>query len=172
MEKSNFYQEINELGGSCNIQAGALSCGPMNDVFLLLVYRKATSAAARTTNRKRRSLWRFESIHTLRYQCLHRAGLLIRPQGRWTLDVGIASAVKERFMSIPEPAPSRLINVTSRLGSSVITDHLRQFFKGVNRSTRSFLFQFHFRVGDKLYQISFVRFRIHEGVCLTGFASR
>lgn len=63
-------------------------------------FQRTTSAPKRTANRKRRSLWRFESIHTLRYQLLHRAGLLVRPGGRLTLDVGTAEAVKEKFMMI------------------------------------------------------------------------
>ncbi|MDH3279750.1 MAG: IS1380 family transposase [Gammaproteobacteria bacterium] len=63
-------------------------------------FQRVTSAESRPANRKRRTLWRFDSIHTLRYQCLHRAGLLIRPQGRLTLDVGISQTVKERFMTL------------------------------------------------------------------------
>lgn len=63
-------------------------------------FQRATTAPRRAPNRKRRSIWRFDSIHTLRYQCLHRAGLLVRPGGRLTLDVGIAAAVKRRFMMI------------------------------------------------------------------------
>ena len=47
-------------------------------------FQRATTAKPRTANRKRRTLWRFDSIQSLRYQCLHRAGLLIRPQGRLT----------------------------------------------------------------------------------------
>lgn len=63
-------------------------------------FQRASTAKPQSSNRKRRTLWRFESIQTLRYQCLHRAGLLIKPQGRPILDVGIAAAVKERFKSI------------------------------------------------------------------------
>ena len=63
-------------------------------------FQRTTTAEPRNPNRKRRTLWRFESIHSLRYQCLHRAGLLLRPQGRRILDVGIAESVKNRFMAI------------------------------------------------------------------------
>ncbi len=63
-------------------------------------FQRATTAPRRAPNRKRRSIWRFDSIHTLRYQRLHRAGLLVRPGGRLTLDVGTAEAVKRRFMMI------------------------------------------------------------------------
>lgn len=63
-------------------------------------FQRATTATPRNANRKRRTLWRFDSIQSLRYQCLHRAGLLIRPQGRLTLDVGVAETVKNRFAAI------------------------------------------------------------------------
>jgi hypothetical protein len=39
----------------------------------------------------------FESIHTLRALCFQRAGLLCRPGGAATLDVGDAPGVVERF---------------------------------------------------------------------------
>ena len=55
------------------------------------------SADRRGGTRKRRSLYRFETIHTLRYVCLQRAGLLLRPDGYATLDVGGAPAVADRF---------------------------------------------------------------------------
>lgn len=63
-------------------------------------FQRTSGAPQRTPNRKRRARWLFESIHTLRYQCLHRAGLLIRPGGRPTLDVGTSPAVKARFTMI------------------------------------------------------------------------
>jgi hypothetical protein len=63
-------------------------------------FQRATTAPRRAANRKRRSLWRFDSIHTLRYQCLHRAGLLLRPCGYPTLDVGIAPSVRQRLHAI------------------------------------------------------------------------
>ena len=47
--------------------------------------------------RKRRTLFGFETIHTLRALCFQRAGVLVQPQGRATLDVGPAPAVAERF---------------------------------------------------------------------------
>ena len=64
---------------------------------LMRGFQVATGAQRRTGDRKRRALYRFQAIHTLRYQCLHRAGLVVRPDGRATLDVGIASGVKRRF---------------------------------------------------------------------------
>jgi hypothetical protein len=48
-------------------------------------------------SRKRRTLFSFETIHTLRALCFQRAGLLAYPQGRAILDVGLAPAVVDRF---------------------------------------------------------------------------
>ena len=63
-------------------------------------FQRSTTAPQRRTNRKRRSLWRFDSIHTLRYQYLHRAGRVVRTGGRRILDVGTAPAVFDHFLSI------------------------------------------------------------------------
>lgn len=63
-------------------------------------FQRVSTAPRRSANRKRRSLWRFESIHTLRFQCLHRAGLLLRPGGYPTLDIGTAPSVRQRFQAI------------------------------------------------------------------------
>ena len=60
-------------------------------------FQLATTASRRAASRKRRALFRFETIHTLRALCLQRAGLLVHPHGRATLDVGPAAAIKERF---------------------------------------------------------------------------
>jgi hypothetical protein len=60
-------------------------------------FQLATMARRRSPSRKRRTLFGFETIHTLRAQCLQRAGLLTQPQGRATLDVGPAPAVGARF---------------------------------------------------------------------------
>jgi hypothetical protein len=59
-----------------------------------------TADQCRSRNRKRRALRRFELIHTLRYRFLNRAGLMINPNGRPTLDVGDNAMVRERFSSI------------------------------------------------------------------------
>lgn len=63
-------------------------------------FQAKTTAEGRRTNRKRRTLRRFEQIHTLRYRFLNRAGLLVHPNGRSTLDVGNNLMVRERFESI------------------------------------------------------------------------
>ena len=60
-------------------------------------FQLATTARRRAATRKRRALFRFETIHTLRALCLQRAGVLVHPHGRATLDVGPAPAVSERF---------------------------------------------------------------------------
>ena len=67
---------------------------------LMRAFQAQTTAAPRRTNRKRRAIHRFELIHTLRYQFLNRAGLLVNPKGRATLDVGNNHLVKKRFASI------------------------------------------------------------------------
>lgn len=67
---------------------------------LMRGFQVATTASRRSPSRKRRTLYSFETIETLRYQCLHRAGLLVRPEGRSTLDVGTSPQVKRRFAFI------------------------------------------------------------------------
>jgi hypothetical protein len=54
----------------------------------------------RRSNRKRRAIRLFQSIHTLRYQFINRAGLLVQPNGRSTLDVGGNAIVRERFQAV------------------------------------------------------------------------
>jgi hypothetical protein len=60
-------------------------------------FQLATTARRRAASRKRRALFAFETIHTLRALCLQRAGVLVHPHGRATLDVGSVPAVAERF---------------------------------------------------------------------------
>lgn len=60
-------------------------------------FQVATTAARRPPTRKRRCLYRFETIHTLRALCLQRAGVLAAPQGVATLDVGRIPGVIGRF---------------------------------------------------------------------------
>jgi hypothetical protein len=64
---------------------------------LIRGFQAATIAEPRTANRKRRPLKRFLSIQTLRFNCLNRAGLMVQPQGRGTLDVGTAPTVRAFF---------------------------------------------------------------------------
>jgi hypothetical protein len=64
---------------------------------LMRGFQMATTPERRTGTRKRRALYRFEAIHTLRYLCLHRAGALVRPDGYPILDVGRAPGVIDPF---------------------------------------------------------------------------
>jgi hypothetical protein len=60
-------------------------------------FQLATTARRRHPSRKRWALFAFETIHTLRVLCLQRAGVLVHPQGRATLDVGPSPAIAARF---------------------------------------------------------------------------
>jgi hypothetical protein len=60
-------------------------------------FQVASTAPPRTRNRKRRTVRIFESIQTLRFELFNRAGLLLRPAGRATLDVGANPTLRERF---------------------------------------------------------------------------
>ncbi len=72
---------------------------------LVRSFQVLTTAERRGATRKRRCLYRFESIQTLRYQYFHRAGVIVRPQGYPILDVGCSPAVRERFKRV-----DRLLN--------------------------------------------------------------
>jgi hypothetical protein len=61
---------------------------------------QVATAPRRAPTRKRRALHGFETIHTLRYLYLHRAGLIVHPAGRPTLDVGASGSVKRRFQHV------------------------------------------------------------------------
>ncbi len=60
-------------------------------------FQMAALAEKRTTNQKRRTVFKFSTIRTLRYQCFSRAGVLTRPGGRQTLDIGTAPLVRSFF---------------------------------------------------------------------------
>lgn len=64
---------------------------------LVRCFQIATTARQRTRNRKRRTIWIFEAIQTLRFVLFNRAGLLLRPSGRLTLDVGCNPDNGHRF---------------------------------------------------------------------------
>ena len=65
-------------------------------------FQVATIAESRTSNRKRRSLRRFVSIPTLRFNCINRAGLIVAPQAQPTLDVGTSPSVRRTFEKIDQ----------------------------------------------------------------------
>ena len=44
----------------------------------------------------------FRIIHTLRHQFINRAGLLVQPNGRWTLDVGNNRNIGDGFQTIEQ----------------------------------------------------------------------
>lgn len=93
--KSGFgFDSVPSLKYGANSAWQALSVIAFN---LMRGFQSATVAEQRRTNRKRRSLFRFETIHTLRFRCLNRAGILIEPNGRPTLDVGTVPEVRRRF---------------------------------------------------------------------------
>ena len=51
-------------------------------------------------NRKRQTIRPFQTIQTLRYGFINRAGLLVQPGGRQVLNVGNNPMVQERFRTI------------------------------------------------------------------------
>ena len=61
-------------------------------------FQAAAGAETRSLNRKRTALRKFVSISTLRFKCINRAGLITRPQGRATLDVGTSPKVRDYFI--------------------------------------------------------------------------
>lgn len=61
-----------------------------------------STATTRSSNRKRRTRHCFEMIHTLRYRWINRAGLLVQPNGKATLDVGDNPMVRDRFQAIEQ----------------------------------------------------------------------
>ena len=50
-----------------------------------------------TTTRKRRPLWVFESLRTIRSLLIRRAGRLLFPQNRFTLSLSANDAVEQEF---------------------------------------------------------------------------
>jgi hypothetical protein len=60
----------------------------------------AIATESRNLTPRRRPRLVLKSINTLRYEWINRAGLLIRPNGRITLDVGNTPSVRSRFESI------------------------------------------------------------------------
>jgi hypothetical protein len=62
-----------------------------------------TSPQEHRTNRKRRPLWCFETLGTLRGRLLRQAGRLIRPQGRLTMVVSSTSTIRkslEKYLAL------------------------------------------------------------------------
>ena len=72
---------------------------------LMRSFQVAAGLTQRPFAARRRPLFAFRSIHTLRYELLHRAGLVLHPAGKPTLDVGTAAAVRHRFLAIDTRLP-------------------------------------------------------------------
>jgi hypothetical protein len=70
--------------------------------FNLMRGLQARVTERRRSNRKRRALHVYETIQTLRYRLINRAGLLVQPNGRSTLDVGNNRRIRERFQAIEQ----------------------------------------------------------------------
>ena len=68
--------------------------------FNLMRAMQTGTTERRSTNRKRRTFRPFQTIQTLRYGLINRAGLLVQPGGRQVLDVGNNPMVQERFKTI------------------------------------------------------------------------
>jgi Transposase DDE domain group 1 len=69
---------------------------------LTRAFQAEALAPHRSANRKRRTLRRFETIHTLRFKLLGRAGLLLRPAGKATLELGSSPAVQHDFQTVAQ----------------------------------------------------------------------
>ena len=65
-------------------------------------FQIAAGAKPRRPNRKRRCCYSLESIHTLRFKLLGRAGILTAPAGRNTLELGPHAALEHDFNRILE----------------------------------------------------------------------
>ena len=68
--------------------------------FNLMRALQTGTAERRSMNRKRRTIRPFQTIQTLRYRLINRAGLLVQPNGRQILDVGNNPMVRKRLQAI------------------------------------------------------------------------
>jgi hypothetical protein len=69
---------------------------------LMKGFQVATMATFRDSSRKRRALFLFEMIQTMRYKWINRAGMIVRPDGYLTLDVGGNPKIRKRFLGIDQ----------------------------------------------------------------------
>lgn len=67
---------------------------------LINSFQTAMTAHIRSRSRKRRTIYGLEQIQTLRYKWINRAGNLVFPDGRPTLDVGDNSELRTRILGI------------------------------------------------------------------------
>ena len=68
--------------------------------FNLMRALQASTAERTSMNRKRQTIRPFQTIQTVRYRFINRAGLLVQPNGRQILDVGNNPMVRKRFQAI------------------------------------------------------------------------
>lgn len=86
-----------------SLKAGANAAWQILSVLAFNLTRSFQVAAhpqPRSRSRKRRTLNCFETIHTLRFKLLSRAGILLHPAGRTTLDLGTSPAAQHDFQRI------------------------------------------------------------------------
>ncbi len=69
---------------------------------LTRAFQATTIAPKRASNEKRTAMFKLSSIRTLRFQLLNRAGVVIKPQGQATLDVGRSPKVRNMFDTVCE----------------------------------------------------------------------
>ncbi len=72
---------------------------------LMNSFQVAALAKPRASSRKRRTIYPLQTMPTLRYQWLNRAGRLTHPDGRPTLDIGPDPEVRNRFTQMNERLP-------------------------------------------------------------------
>lgn len=93
------------FGSVPSLQYAANSAWQMINVLafnLMRDFQIATGLDRRSTLVRRRTVFAFQSIQTLRYEFLHRAGVLLRPAGRATLEVGSNPAVRTRLLALAD----------------------------------------------------------------------
>ena len=102
------YRELKHgfaFGSVPSLQYAANSAWQMLSVLafnLMRGFQIATGLDRRRPLMRRRSVFAFQSIQTLRYEFLHRAGVLLRPDGRATLEIGNNPAVRARFLALSD----------------------------------------------------------------------
>jgi hypothetical protein len=57
-----------------------------------------TRSILRKTQQKQPALWKFEQLSTLRQRIIHRAGRLIRPQGRLALSMNANTTLQNELL--------------------------------------------------------------------------
>ena len=87
---------------------GANSAWQQLSVLAFNLMHSFQVATSRSASRKRRTIFRLETVQTLRYKWINRAATLTNPDGYATLDVGRNRELKNRFLQIDEDLRSLL----------------------------------------------------------------